>query len=373
MRESRAMPVASAHLPWRSTRSRGLIPTTIVIESRDRGRIPKRRSGAIRVKQFLMTLRRSRLRRGHLRSQASIGLMATVLLIGVAGCQPVPLETAPTVSGASKPEATAAPVIPTAPPAPSATAAPTETPRPAPSPTASLAVRTVEPTAPAIPTPLLPARASEWTPPQAPGAAPFYVHGDPATKTVALTFDMGIADSGSLKQILETLRKHNAHSTFFVTGAWAKAQPEMLKAVLADGHELANHTVTHPDLTKLSHDEIVDEMEQTEKTVQRIVGRTTKPYMRPPFGAYDSRLLKVLGDLHYEVIYWTLDSTDWRTETTGPSVTKRVIDNTRAGDIVVFHGYVPKTAQAMPAIISALYERGLRVGTVSAALGRAKP
>lgn len=192
--------------------------------------------------------------------------------------------------------------------------------------------------------------------------------GNPANGTVALTFDLGLTTSGALPTVLETLGRAGVRATFFITGAWAEAQPDMLRWIVAAGHELANHSHSHPDLTKISAAQAAWEIEHTEEVALRLAGRTTKPYFRPPFGAYNPSVLALVERLGFRLVMWTVDSADWRPEATAATIAERAGRRTAAGDIVVMHGYVAKTAAALPAILEALTARGLRPGTLSDAL-----
>ena len=192
--------------------------------------------------------------------------------------------------------------------------------------------------------------------------------GDPGSSMVALTFDAGSVD-GPGAQILETLRARRIKATFFLTGQWVESYADLARAVADDGHELANHTYYHPDLTLRSNAQIVWELEYTNALIEARLGRTSKPWFRPPFGARNERVLDVARSLGFRSIYWTLDSGDWRTTATAAGVLARVLNNVRPGDIVVHHVASDQTAEALPAILDEISRRGWRVVTVSELLG----
>jgi peptidoglycan/xylan/chitin deacetylase (PgdA/CDA1 family) len=198
------------------------------------------------------------------------------------------------------------------------------------------------------------------------------VQGDPSGDMVALTFDAGSVD-GPAAEILQTLRAYGLRLTFFLTGQWVESYPELALQVAADGHELANHSYFHPDFTTLGSEQIAWELEYTNALVEARLGRSTKPWFRPPFGARNQRVLDLAGELGYRSVYWTLDSGDWRTNATAPVVLHRVLSNAGPGDIVVHHVAATATAEALPAIVEGLQERGLRIVTVSELLGLAGP
>ena len=194
--------------------------------------------------------------------------------------------------------------------------------------------------------------------------------GDPASGMVALTFDAGSVD-GPAASILDTLRARGLRVTFFLTGQWVESYPDVARQVAADGHELSNHTYFHPDLTGLSYQQIVWELDYTNGIIESRLGRTSRPWFRPPFGARNQRVLDIAGELGFRSIYWTLDSGDWRNNATTAGVLARVLNNVGAGDIVVHHVAAYPTAEALPAIVDNLLARGLRIVTVSELLGLA--
>ncbi|KAG0335375.1 hypothetical protein BG004_008476 [Podila humilis] len=128
---------------------------------------------------------------------------------------------------------------------------------------------------------------------------------------IAITFDDGPAQftSGLLKQ----LRGLNAKVTFFVNGnnyGSIYQYADVVKQAVADGHQIASHTWSHADLTKLSDAGIASEMTQVDKALLKII-KKRPTFMRPPYGAYNSDVLRVLGDMGYRVIYWNIDTEDF--------------------------------------------------------------
>lgn len=195
------------------------------------------------------------------------------------------------------------------------------------------------------------------------------VRGDPNTNVVALTFDAGGPVEPALR-VLDALKERGVHATFFLSGEWIEAHPEMGARIVQDGHELANHSYTHRDFTTLSSDEIVWELVHTDDIVFAATGRHTQPYVRMPFGARNQRVLEAAARAGFRSVYWTLDATDWRPEVSAERVRNRVLVFAGPGDIVVQHSSTESTATALPAILDELLARGLRIGTVSDVLGQ---
>jgi peptidoglycan/xylan/chitin deacetylase (PgdA/CDA1 family) len=243
-----------------------------------------------------------------------------------------------------------------APPTPTASA-PTPTGAP-PTPTASAPTPTSarSPThAPPTPTP---AGRSAVVPPE-------IARGNTARRQIALTFDAG-ASAAPLPKILATLRQSGIRSTFFLTGAWASANPLGVEAIVADGHELGNHSFDHPDCTTLGEDGIIEQLRMTEETVQKIAGRTTKPFFRPPFGARDRRVLAAAWSAGYRSVYWTIDSGDWRENATVDGVIDTVLTKAVNGAIVVMHVGSSQTADGLARLISGLKAQGFEIVPLSA-------
>jgi peptidoglycan/xylan/chitin deacetylase (PgdA/CDA1 family) len=195
------------------------------------------------------------------------------------------------------------------------------------------------------------------------------VRGDPSTGIVALTFDAGTEGGGAAPQILAILRERGVHVTFFLSGHWVDHNPELAQQMLADGHELGNHSYSHPDLTHLADGQIVYELDYTDQVVSDITGTHTRPYFRPPFGARNRRVLDVAAATGFRSIFWSLDSGDWLPRASAAAVAGKILRYAAPGDIVVEHVGAQASADALPVILDEFAQRGWRVGTVSEVLG----
>lgn len=194
------------------------------------------------------------------------------------------------------------------------------------------------------------------------------VQGDPAPGIVALTFDAGTEGGGAAPQILETLRERGLHVTFFLSGHWVDHNPALAQQIVADGHEIANHSYDHPDLTHLSDDQIVWQLDYTDQVVSDVMGTHTRPYFRAPFGARNRRVLDVAAASGFRSIYWSLDSGDWLPRATAAGVAGKILRFATPGDIVVEHVGSDASAGALPVVLDEFQDRGWRVGTVSEVL-----
>lgn len=254
---------------------------------------------------------------------------------------------------------------PTEPP-PSAAADPTATRTPAGLPPVPTNPPATQPPAAATPTAASPRPGPTAT---TGGFPPEIARGDASKPQVALTFDSGSV-AGLTAKTLDILKQHQIRSSFFVTGQFAEKNPALVRRMAADGHEIWNHSYSHPDFTTLTDAQIIEEMEKTETILKNITGKTTKPLMRMPFGARDRRVWQVVGNLGYRSVYWTLDSADWREGWTAPMVRDRVISEVGNGFIVVHHSQPAATADALEEIIVNLTERGFQLVPVSTLIGQ---
>jgi peptidoglycan/xylan/chitin deacetylase (PgdA/CDA1 family) len=179
---------------------------------------------------------------------------------------------------------------------------------------------------------------------------------------VAITFDMGSIDDG-LPGVLDALQQRGLTGTFFVTGDFVRHYEWAVPKLLAMGEEIANHTVTHPDLTTLGNAGITREVD-TLDAMLAARGAPPPVWFRPPFGAWDRRVGGVVGGRGYPLVMWRLDLADWRDEITSADVVQ-IAHRIQPGDIVVTHGGLPKTAAAIPTVLDELAARGLRQVTLT--------
>jgi peptidoglycan/xylan/chitin deacetylase (PgdA/CDA1 family) len=193
---------------------------------------------------------------------------------------------------------------------------------------------------------------------------------------VALTFDAG-ADRGYAEQILDTLKQQRVPASFGMTGQWAERNQDLVRRMVADGHQLINHTWSHRSFTgysaggrPLSSAERQLELQRTEELLQSLSGRPTKPYFRPPYGDLDEGVLREVAAAGYPyTIMWTVDSFGWN-KLPARGIVDRCLSRAAPGAIYLFHvGAESQDAQALGPIIEGLRTRGLAFVTVEDLLG----
>ncbi|AOY77268.1 polysaccharide deacetylase family protein [Clostridium formicaceticum] len=167
-----------------------------------------------------------------------------------------------------------------------------------------------------------------------------------------------------IPEILAILKEKEVKITFFVTGRWVKAFPEMFQEIVKAGHEIGSHGYQHVDYSKLTLDQNKEQIKQTEELIMQYSDK--KPVLfAPPSGAYNEYTLISAQELGYKTILWSIDTIDWRQGSTRDVIVKRVIEKpNHRGAIVLMHP-MPETAKALPTLIDELQGKNLKVGGVS--------
>ena len=188
---------------------------------------------------------------------------------------------------------------------------------------------------------------------------------------IALTFDDGPSATLTPK-LLDLLAARHLKATFFVVGQNAADHPDILKRAVREGHEIANHSWSHPNLGKMSDDAVRRELQKTDDAIAAAIGKRPT-LMRPPYGSITAHQKKwIHEEFGYRIIIWDVDPLDWKRP--GPSVvTARILKETHAGSIVLAHDIHPPTIEAMPGTFDQLMKKGFKSVTVTELLGMATP
>ena len=183
------------------------------------------------------------------------------------------------------------------------------------------------------------------------------------TPHLALTFDDG--PHGKLTpKLLDLLGRRGVKSTFYVIGRNVEAYPDIARRIVAEGHEIANHTWTHPQLSRLSAARVADELRRTHDKVLEVTGvRMTN--LRPPYGAFNDSVRRVAFDRHgYDTIMWSVDPLDWKYRNSS-RVTRELVKGAAPGAVLLCHDIHPSTIAAVPPTLDQLLGRGFRFVTVA--------
>jgi peptidoglycan/xylan/chitin deacetylase (PgdA/CDA1 family) len=138
------------------------------------------------------------------------------------------------------------------------------------------------------------------------GIPQIVARGNPATPRVALTFDIEL-DEASLYSILEAMRQRNVKGTFFLTGRWVQSYPDAARAIVADGHEIGNHSLSHPFFSRIGLDGATNEIVETERIIREVTGVSSKPYFRFPYGDSTGDTVTLLARAGYIAYHWSAD------------------------------------------------------------------
>lgn len=188
----------------------------------------------------------------------------------------------------------------------------------------------------------------------------YYV--DTAERKIAISFDASWGATYT-PTLLNILKENEITTTFFLTGFWVEKYPEMVKEIFAAGHEIGNHTYSHPHLNSLEPEQIKAELERVGHMIYELTEK--QPYLfRPPFGEYSNKVIRTAEQCGYQTIQWSVDSLDWKEMGVEPMV-KRVTEKLHPGAIVLFHNNGKYTAEALPDIINFAHEQGYKIVPIS--------
>jgi polysaccharide deacetylase family sporulation protein PdaB len=174
---------------------------------------------------------------------------------------------------------------------------------------------------------------------------------------IALTFDAAWGNEDT-EEIMEILRKHDVKVTFFMTGGWVDSYPDDVKMILAEGHDLGNHSQNHKNMSQLSDSEKEKELMTVHDKVKELTGYEMFLF-RPPYGDYDNAVVKTAKKCGYYTIQWDVDSLDWK-DYGVDSIIKTVTQHKHLGNgsIILCHNGAKYTAKALDAMIENLKSQG---------------
>ncbi len=186
---------------------------------------------------------------------------------------------------------------------------------------------------------------------------------------IALTFDDGPHPKYTM-EILEILEEYDIPATFFFVGENVSYYQDTAREVAKRGHEIGNHTYSHPCVNKQSQAAFRDELTRCEDIIQRVVGVSPKLF-RPPQGSWNTRVYEIARERDYSVILWDLDTLDWA-HTPSENISNYILENVKSGNIILMHDYHSggcTTTDALRMFIPNLIEQGYRFVTVSELIG----
>ena len=184
------------------------------------------------------------------------------------------------------------------------------------------------------------------------------------TEEKVLSISCGAAlGNANTKELLNILDEYDVKTTFFLVGFWAEKYPELVAEIAARGHEIGNHSATHPHMSKLSQAQIREELHKCSELVRTITGQPTTLF-RPPYGEYNDAVVRTSREEGYECVQWNVDSLDWKNLGTEHMI-RQCTKSVNPGDIVLFHNDSKYILEALPKILAYYTEAGYKIIPIS--------
>jgi peptidoglycan-N-acetylmuramic acid deacetylase len=193
----------------------------------------------------------------------------------------------------------------------------------------------------------------------------YYYDSKTKDKVIYFTFDCGY-ENGYTKKILDTLKKHDVKATFFVTKGFVASNAKLCKRMKKEGHFVGNHTLSHPSLPTISLDKVKSEVNGLADLFKEKTGYDLDLYIRPPMGEYSNRVLKLLSDMGYKTIFWSIAYMDY--DVNKQPGKQYVIDHFNKyhhkGAITLTHNTSKSNCEALDSVLTNLEKKGYRFGTL---------
>lgn len=177
-------------------------------------------------------------------------------------------------------------------------------------------------------------------------------------KKVYLTIDTG-GPLGDTATLVKSLKDNDAKANFFIAGYNVKKDPDFVRTLVADGHLVANHTMTHTDMNLQTDEQIRKEIQDYEKLYKEVTGKDIQPYFRFPYGKYNTHILKLVSDMGYSSVFWSTAMRDWEPRKNGAEDPYNdIMNNLHDGNIILMHQGSPENIEALDRIIKAVKKAG---------------
>ena len=195
--------------------------------------------------------------------------------------------------------------------------------------------------------------------------------GDTTQKRLYLTFDAGY-ENGYTAAILDTLAAQQVPAAFFVVGHYLESAPDLVRRMVAEGHIVANHTYSHPDMSAIAGETtFLHELGRVEETYRHITGQEMLRYYRPPQGKYSEKNLKMASAAGYSTFFWSLAYVDWQVDAqpTRETALEKLVGRIHNGAIVLLHSTSATNAAVLEEVIRKWKEMGYTFGTLTELCG----
>ncbi len=193
-----------------------------------------------------------------------------------------------------------------------------------------------------------------------------YFYNPNGDKKIYLTFDCGY-ENGNTQSILDTLKKHNTHATFFVVGPYVNENTDLLLRMVNEGHAVGNHTYSHPDVSEMSLQALSEELTKLEDAFYSATGSELHKYFRPPEGKFSDESLQNAKQLGYSTIFWSLAYKDWLQDAqpTEQEAFSKILPRIHDGAILLLHNTSATNAQILDELLSEIKQMGYSFAPLS--------
>ncbi len=181
-------------------------------------------------------------------------------------------------------------------------------------------------------------------------------------KKIALTIDAAWS-TDKTEFILAELKKQEIKATFFLCGVWVDTYPEYVKRIAEEGHEIGNHSLTHPHMNTLSREEVQQEITALDDTIEELTGKRCTLF-RAPFGEYNNTVVTAVREIGYEIVQWSRDTVDWKENRSTQQILDGVLNKLTTGDIILCHNNGFRIEEYLPVLIDTAQEKGFTFVTV---------
>ncbi len=185
---------------------------------------------------------------------------------------------------------------------------------------------------------------------------------DKNDKVVSISFDAAWGNEQT-PILLDILKNKSVKATFFLVGFWAEKYPESVKQIADAGHDVGNHSDTHPHLPKLEKSKITAQIDDCNKKIE-LAGAPRPTLFRPPYGDYNNDVVEATNELGMHCIQWDVDSLDWK-DPSADEMVKRIKSKIKPGSIILMHNGAKNTPEALPKIIDEIKAEGYQIVPIS--------
>ena len=190
--------------------------------------------------------------------------------------------------------------------------------------------------------------------------------GNTQEKVLYLTFDAGY-ENGCTAQILDALKAQDVKAAFFLVGNYIEKNPDLVRRMVEEGHIVANHTMHHPDMSKIEDKAAFQkELKDLEDLFRQTCGKELPKYYRPPQGTYSQKNLELAKELGYKTVFWSLAYADWRNDAqpTEQQAFDKLLPRTHDGAVVLLHSTSQTNARILPQLLAKWKQMGYRFDTI---------